>query len=992
MDTQPSEATVIQIKMPLQSHPLRRSPIVSRLLGAFIGGLAALPHVAFSEHYTLVMADGQSNMPVTSKFIAQWFQSTPWVGSAAVVTTAHMGQPLERWILGEPGDFERTDFYYWDFANPEGSGLLQAEASRLQADGHTFDLALFWMQGESDTSRYDARADSYEERLGFMLEAIREDFPGVTLHFVLGNIGYASLETLSVVKVDRVHRVRRALENVAAADPMGRIVETLDLERKSDRVHLTTDSRRILADRMISAWREMVERRWEATVGSGAGQVLGGGSYIEGRTATIGTASAAGYRFAGWNEAGRMNDPAVLEFPVLQDGTTAANLEPGDWPVQFWGPLRTENGAPEDLPSSRSDLGIDVDGDGETDRVSVSGIRGVVVWEKGTGGGTFAAPQAICGELGGGVSLASGDFDGDGDEDLVVVAGELGLVLWFENGEGTRRFSEGFILGEEVQGAGYPLVEDLDGDGDLDVRIRIGKDRELDFLNRRIQRDPLPLLHGFTVRPEWDGVAEPRFHLEYAGRAIEVLEGDPDFRIVKVDLNSDGWMDAVVVVPGRAGPDTARQGWARSYLQSENGGLEAAPGGRLAIGEVGYPVVEMGDWDADGDPDLLLVGADSLTVWDEESGKSWRIEAGASDEPLALVRVEDVDADGFDDLWWREGQTLRLQWNRGALGEARWTPGGLVRVEVDPAEGGAVSYESGPHGAGAAIPLEANAAMGYRFSHWSGEGDLPEGAEGSIGVHHGERALTAHFERVWRVDAEADPLLAGEVLGSGAYGDGEEARLRAVAAEGYLLVGWRGDALDVGMATVTSVVVDGPKTVTAVFIPIGSDADGDGMDDDWEFLNFGDTSLDGTGDADGDSLTDRQEFVAGTDPHSADSDGDGYGDAWELEKGYGARDETSPNPSMNLWDYAFGEGIPQAEGAGKRLWAVFPRRRDAGNRGVSYALEIFDLALGWEEADPVVETVEAVDEHWERVRLEWRGGDADSRRLGRLRLRWQEPR
>ncbi|HUF61989.1 MAG TPA: FG-GAP-like repeat-containing protein [Verrucomicrobiales bacterium] len=947
-----------------------------------------------ADRHTLVMADGQSNMPGTSRFIREWFDRTGWVQPATVVTTAHLGHPLERWIAGEPGNFARTDFYWQDFAGPTGDGLFQKEATRLRDEGYELDLVLFWMQGESDTSN-DVRANSYEARLTFMIDALQEDFPDARLRIVLGNVGYANLDSRPPERVERIFRVRAALEAVAAGTPNARIVESIDLERKADTVHLTNESRAILAERMIAAWREMVERRWDASVGSGAGQVLGGGSYIEGRTAVIGAISAPGYRFTGWNEAGLTGHPAVLEFPVLLPGATAAQFEPGDWPVRFWGPLRVESRAPEDLPPNVSELGIDVDGDGVTDRVSVAGRRGVVIWEnweKGTGGGTFAGPRALCGELGGAVSLAAGDFDEDGDEDLVVVAGELGLVLWFANGDGKRQFSEGLILGEGLNEAGYPLVSDLDGDGDLDLRIRIGKDRALDFINRRIHRDPLPLLHSFSLRPEWDGMSAPRFHLEYADAAIETLDGDPEFRIVNVDLNSDGWMDAVVLVPGRAGAETARQGWARCYLQSETGGLEAAPGGRLTIGEGVDPFVEYGDWDGDGDPDLLVVSAGSLTIWDEESGESWRLEAESAEEPLAFVRVVDVDGDGFDDLWWREGQTLRLQWNRGAAGEARWAPGGLVRVESDPEEGGAASYESGVHAAGSAIPLAAEAAMGYRFSHWSGEGDLPEGAEGWIDVHHGERILTAHFERVWRVEAEPEPPLAGEVLGSGLYGDGEEARLRAVAAEGYLLVGWRGDASDVGMATETSLVVDGPKTVAAVFIPIGSDADEDGMDDDWEFLHFGGTALDGTGDADGDSLTDQQEFVAGTDPHSADSDGDGYGDAWELDKGYDARDETDPSPGGNLWDYAFGEGSPELEAAGKRLWVVFPRRRDAAPRGLSYTLETAAQLANWKEADPVVETVEAVDAHWERVRLEWRGLDRDSIRLGRLRLRGQEPR
>jgi len=61
---------------------------------------------------------------------------------------------------------------------------------------------------------------------------------------------------------------------------------------------------------------------------------------------------------------------------------------------------------------------------------------------------------------------------------------------------------------------------------------------------------------------------------------------------------------------------------------------------------------------------------------------------------------------------------------------------------------------------------------------------------------------------------------------------------------------------------------------------VNPDADNDGMDDGWEFLNNVD---DPDADADTDTLSNLAEFLAGTDPNQADTDGDTINDAAELD-------------------------------------------------------------------------------------------------------------
>lgn len=75
-------------------------------------------------------------------------------------------------------------------------------------------------------------------------------------------------------------------------------------------------------------------------------------------------------------------------------------------------------------------------------------------------------------------------------------------------------------------------------------------------------------------------------------------------------------------------------------------------------------------------------------------------------------------------------------------------------------------------------------------------------------------------------------------------------------------------------------------------LSVPGNADGDGLDDAWEMLHFGDLDEVADSDPDGDFATNEQEETAGTDPSGADGflsfpdteggTGDGLSDAWEM--------------------------------------------------------------------------------------------------------------
>jgi hypothetical protein len=114
--------------------------------------------------------------------------------------------------------------------------------------------------------------------------------------------------------------------------------------------------------------------------------------------------------------------------------------------------------------------------------------------------------------------------------------------------------------------------------------------------------------------------------------------------------------------------------------------------------------------------------------------------------------------------------------------------------------------------------------------------------------------------------------------------------LRGRAETGWQFLHWTGEpeeVVDFGDANAlqTSVALAGDAVVTAVFVPLDSDADG--MPDAWETAhgldpaNGGDAALD----ADGDGLSNAKEYALGTSPLRADTDADGCPDGWEAAYG-----------------------------------------------------------------------------------------------------------
>lgn len=151
-----------------------------------------------------------------------------------------------------------------------------------------------------------------------------------------------------------------------------------------------------------------------------------------------------------------------------------------------------------------------------------------------------------------------------------------------------------------------------------------------------------------------------------------------------------------------------------------------------------------------------------------------------------------------------------------------------------------------------------------------------------------------------RVDVTASPLT--KYVAS----DGQVVRVNPDGT----VEGLKPGRVDIRIWHVAEIEVEDLNFVTTVSVTVRSpkDRDGDGLPDVWERDHGLNTNApeDASQDADGDGLTNRREYVLGTDPANPDSDGDGVRDGLEVLEGsdpLGA-EEPDNTPQAGLHYYA----------------------------------------------------------------------------------------
>jgi hypothetical protein len=312
----------------------------------------------------------------------------------------------------------------------------------------------------------------------------------------------------------------------------------------------------------------------------------------------------------------------------------------------------------------------DVDGDGDLDLLSSSYFNGTVSLRLNNGRGSFTAPatnaEIAVGATPAGVVL--GDVDGDGDLDLL--AGNVNgssVSVRVNNGAGIFGGSTDVAVGNSPSSL---AVGDIDGDGDLDlvvtnfnnatvsVRLNNGRgsfttsaptvivgnrpnsialgdidgDGDLDFITANDNSGTLSVRFN-DGSGSFSAPATPDLPMgSYPQSAVlGDLDGDGDLDVVSADLSGNAvrvrFNDGAGVFTARAATPDAAAG--------------SSP-----------KAVVLGDLDADGDLDMLVVGATGgvTTRLNNGSGVFTTLASVAVGTGAGTIAAGDLDGDGDLDL------------------------------------------------------------------------------------------------------------------------------------------------------------------------------------------------------------------------------------------------------------------------------------------------------------------------------------------------------
>ena len=244
---------------------------------------------------------------------------------------------------------------------------------------------------------------------------------------------------------------------------------------------------------------------------------------------------------------------------------------------------------------------FDQDNDLDLAMVGLSSSGGIARVYENLGGGNFASTPITLPGVSTNFSQASldwGDYDGDGDQDLIITglrSGSAATVLYRNNfiGNNTKTFTEvsGAFPNQTGFSNGDVIFADFDRDGDLDVVLSGSPNANMGAGNQPLTRIYLN-----------DGSA----NFGQAPNSIIQLKPATSSSLAVADLNNDQWLD-VVVMGYLQSNFTQPVVSVHRNLMGGGGGFTEVPLSPPITG-VANGSIDVGDYDDDGWPDLLITG------------------------------------------------------------------------------------------------------------------------------------------------------------------------------------------------------------------------------------------------------------------------------------------------------------------------------------------------------------------------------------------------
>ncbi|MEJ6562042.1 MAG: FG-GAP-like repeat-containing protein [Akkermansiaceae bacterium] len=242
-------------------------------------------------------------------------------------------------------------------------------------------------------------------------------------------------------------------------------------------------------------------------------------------------------------------------------------------------------GLPRTAHSSRGDL----NGDGREDILTSgfgSGFKGGLFAHFLQSDGTYL--QRNLWEMNGFLQGEIEDLDGDGDLDILTMRAQgMHMLAWLEN-DGSGTFTNHLIWNEKASyGANGFIYQDMNGDGRKDLIVYCGNNMEM-------RNPPVRPYHGIFV---YENLGAMRFKQA----AFQALPGAVS--AVVRDFDHDGQLDIAAI---SSCPDWRADSPTSFVLMRGAGGLHFTTQ-KVAVTDGGmWMAIEAGDLDGDGDQDLIL--------------------------------------------------------------------------------------------------------------------------------------------------------------------------------------------------------------------------------------------------------------------------------------------------------------------------------------------------------------------------------------------------